>query len=534
MTLPTFFYLSPYILSVLICAGTSFYAFRRRELLGARPFAFLAASETIWAAGYVLQLVSPTLAGKLLWNNFQFLGAVGAPLAYLAFSLKYTGQTIKQSTWRIILALTAAILLLIWTDGLHHLFRADAHLAPGFPFSDLVFGNGPTFILYPFLAYILLMVGTYFLAHNYLSAPRAFRLQIAVVLVGVLIPWITTLITWLNLVPVPLQELTPLSFAVSNIVVAWALFRYRLFDLVPIANDLLVENMEEGMVVVDIEGRIVDINPSAQRIFNLRLNKIFGKQFSQEIPMLATIVPELKSSPNGTQELTVLIGEEERSFEARLSRIYDNRHQDNGSLILLQDITERKRTEEKLHQLAVTDPLTGLFNRRYFFDVAEREFERSTRITHALAVIIFDVDHFKDVNDTYGHIVGDQVLQSLTQRCLQSLRTYDVMARYGGEEFIIMLPETDAAHAYRVAERLRTIVAETPIATKAGPAEVTISLGVASVENASDLTFDKLIDRADQALLMVKQRGRNQVRVWGEEALNINRQSPPPTEPPVE
>jgi len=80
----------------------------------------------------------------------------------------------------------------------------------------------------------------------------------------------------------------------------------------------------------------------------------------------------------------------------------------------------------------------------------------------------FDVDHFKDVNDTYGHIVGDQVLQSLTARCSQTLRSYDVMARYGGEEFIVMLPETDAAQAYLVAERLRTTVAETPIETKAG------------------------------------------------------------------
>ena len=321
MSLPGFLYLIPYLLSAFICVGISLYAFRRRKLPGARPFAYLAASETVWTFGYFLQLVSPDLAGKLLWNNLQFLGAVGAPLAYLAFSFEYTGRTIKRSTWRIILALSVAVLLLIWTDGLHHLFRVNPHLVPGFPYPELVFANGPAFILYPFLGYILLMVGSYILAHNYLSAPRAFRLQIATVLIGVLIPWITTLITWLNLVPVPLHEITPLTFAVSNVVVAWALFRYRLFDLVPIAYDTLVENMEDGMVVLDRDQRIADINPVAQRILNLRLNKVFGKQFSQEIPVLVGIIPSLNGSANNSKELTVLVGDEERSFEARVSKM---------------------------------------------------------------------------------------------------------------------------------------------------------------------------------------------------------------------
>ncbi len=522
MSLPGILYLIPYSLSALICGGISFYAFRRRKLPGAQPFAFLAASETIWTVGYILQSVSPALAGKILWNNLQFLGAVGAPLAFLAFSFAYAGRTLKRSTWRIILALAAAELLLIWTDGLHHLFRVDPHLVPGFPFPDLIYANGPTFILYPFLAYILLIVGSYFLAHNYVSAPRAFRLQVAAVLVAILIPWIAALVTWLNLVPLMFQDVAPLSFAISNIVIVWALFRYRLFDLVPIANDTLVENMQDGVIVLDRDQRVADINPAAQHILNLSLKEVFGKQFSQEIPTLVEIIPGLNSSTDSSKELIFRVGDEPRSFQARVSKIYDNRRQVNGSLVLLQDITERKRTEEKLHQLAVTDPLTGLFNRRYFFDVAEHEFVRSLRTAHPLAVIIFDVDHFKDVNDTFGHLVGDQVLQSLSGRCLQTLRSYDVMARFGGEEFIILLPETDAAQACQVAERLRRTVAGTSIATQAGPAEVTISLGVASIEGKPDLTFDRLIDRADQALLMVKQRGRNQVQVWGEEASNSN------------
>ncbi len=514
---------TPYILSAVISAAISLYALKRRDLPGAKFFGFLAGFEVIWTAGYIIQNLSPDLSGKLLWNNFQFLGAVGAPLMYFRFGYAYTGRSIKSSTWRIIIALAAAILLLIWTDGLHHLFRIDPHLVPGKPFSLLVFANGPVFILYPFFGYLLLIVGTYVLVNNYIYAPRAYRLQVATVLIGILIPWIATLLTWLSLIPAQLEDITPLTFVVSNFVVAWALFRHHLFDVVPVAYDTLVESMEDGVILLDKETRIVDMNPAAQRFFDLPINKVLGELFFKTLPLFKTVIPDLHDDPTHQQEFTLFVSGVQRHFETRVSYIYDNRRFVDGNLIVLRDITARKLTEEKLQKLAVTDPLTQIYNRRYFFDIAEREFERSIRSAHPLAIIIFDIDHFKNVNDTYGHMVGDQVLQSLTKLCLKSLRSYDVMARYGGEEFIIMLPETNVHQALQAGERLRTKIAGAPIATKAGPAEITISLGIASIQGSNDLTLDKLIDRADQALLMVKQRGRNQVRVWGEETLKVKK-----------
>ena len=145
----------------------------------------------------------------------------------------------------------------------------------------------------------------------------------------------------------------------------------------------------------------------------------------------------------------------------------------------LRDITEQKRTEDKLQRLALTDYLTGVLNRRAFFELAAPELERSRRYHHALAFILMDVDNFKKVNDTYGHLVGDQVLQNMARACQRSLREVDKLARYGGEEFIVMLPETDGPGACRSAERLRQMIEQVEVSTHQGPVKITASLGVA-------------------------------------------------------
>jgi diguanylate cyclase (GGDEF)-like protein/PAS domain S-box-containing protein len=516
-----FIYIIPYILSSIICVGVSLFAFKRREQIGAWPLIFITVFETIWCIGYLLQLLIPGLAGKLFWNNVQFLGAVGGPIAYLSFGLAYTQKKIKPATQNVIIGLAAALLLLIWTDGLHHLFRIDPHLVPGTPYSALVFIDGPLFNLFPFFTYLLMIVGTYILINHYISAPRTFRLQVGTVLVGVIIPWVVTLIAWTKIIPIPLHKAVPIAFAVSNLVLVWGLFRYHLLDLVPIAYASLVESIEDGIIVLDKNLLIVDMNPAALHTFNVELDQALGKLFQQVLPVFQPFISKSAEWNTAEKELDLVIGGETRILEIRSSTILDNRHENTGLLILLRDITSRKKIDSKLQLLAITDHLTGLFNRRYFFELAERELERSKRESKVLSIIIFDIDHFKNVNDSYGHLVGDQVLQCLTRRCQGSLRVYDVMARYGGEEFIILLPETDPKQACLVAERLRSAIAETPFTTAAGQAEVTISLGVSTLPEKTNLTLDQLVDEADHALMMGKQRGRNQVQMWGKPALDF-------------
>jgi diguanylate cyclase (GGDEF)-like protein len=186
----------------------------------------------------------------------------------------------------------------------------------------------------------------------------------------------------------------------------------------------------------------------------------------------------------------------------------------DGSVLwhgFIADISSLKQVEHELRTLTITDPLTGIHNRRHFLDQLDIELTRHTRTQRPLSLIMLDIDHFKRVNDTWGHDTGDQVLQELCRRIATRLRRIDMFCRLGGEEFIIICPETDASQAIHLAEVLRHLVQDTPFAQVG---QITASFGVSSAHPGD--SHERLLQRADQALYTAKNSGRN--RVCGEAA----------------
>ncbi|MCB2178703.1 diguanylate cyclase [bacterium] len=182
---------------------------------------------------------------------------------------------------------------------------------------------------------------------------------------------------------------------------------------------------------------------------------------------------------------------------------------------LRNEVRLRKRTQAKLEELSRKDPLTGLFNRRHFFELAEREFARSHRYNRPVSAIMIDLDHFKTVNDTHGHLVGDQILSQIGARILQNSREVDIVGRYGGEEFIILLPETTLEDAVTLANRIFNSLTQKPINTSSLMLPVAVSIGVSSCKNNKDFSLYELIDQADQALYRAKDLGRNRIEAYG-------------------
>ena len=193
---------------------------------------------------------------------------------------------------------------------------------------------------------------------------------------------------------------------------------------------------------------------------------------------------------------------------------------------LLKEIHIRKETEvalrkseEALRVQAITDPLTGLYNRRHFAELADVEILKALRYSRALAIVMFDIDFFKRVNDNYGHASGDAVLKMVARTTKETLRASDISARYGGEEFVVLLPETTLAQAAEVADRVRRRIADSTVQTEECPITVTVSFGVSGFvgENnpaTTETILSKLVANADQALYASKNAGRNRVTVY--------------------
>lgn len=174
-------------------------------------------------------------------------------------------------------------------------------------------------------------------------------------------------------------------------------------------------------------------------------------------------------------------------------------------------IGDLNRAEQQLREMASHDFLTNLLNRREAYRQIAEEMGRATRIGKSLAFILFDIDHFKRLNDTYGHNAGDMVLKQLAMKLMSALRDYDIACRYGGEEFLVVSPETDAEQALKLAERLRLTIAAASFSTDSEDLAVTISIGVGLLQQAD--TIEKAIARADAALYQAKASGRNRVCV---------------------
>jgi diguanylate cyclase (GGDEF)-like protein/PAS domain S-box-containing protein len=176
------------------------------------------------------------------------------------------------------------------------------------------------------------------------------------------------------------------------------------------------------------------------------------------------------------------------------------------------DLTRYKKIERQLANMALFDSLTGTLNRQAFHQYAEKEFARSKRYYRPLSAIMLDIDHFKRINDQYGHQGGDQVLQIFAEACQEVIRSTDLLGRVGGEEFALLLPDTPLKAAYNLAERLRERINKYPYLAGEMLIEVTASLGVAELQH-DDSDFKALLQRADEALYQAKHAGRNRVKM---------------------
>jgi len=286
---------------------------------------------------------------------------------------------------------------------------------------------------------------------------------------------------------------------------------------------LLSRNLEPPLLAaVQIRSGPLDptmFNPEeclACPTYEKTLNLSTGMTRLGNCTLLQQIVPELEGSGKHLciplQVGERILGSLHLVFSHEIDRELKRKHFYTTVAQQFSAAIERTSLFEDIQRLAITDPLTGLFNRRHFTYLAEREIRRASRMKRPLAVIMMDLDHFKNVNDLYGHLSGDRILKETASRCQLILREIDLLARYGGEEFVFLLPECEFDRAIDVAERLRRTISDAPFITQDDLIWVTASFGVSSLPAGEESTLDLLIHDADLSLYHAKASGRNMVK----------------------
>ena len=297
-------------------------------------------------------------------------------------------------------------------------------------------------------------------------------------------------------------------------------------------NELIIEALKaskDGFGVYNEEDVLVFCNDKLAENFGFQAHEIIGMPFE-------TMVRKAHLAGAGVATDDHIDGLIERAKVSRLEKGFTSFESDmqNGSwmqvsrlrtaddfiYIYVTDITKLKKTERELRdalrfvkKLAATDSLTGISNRRHFLETATIEFERSCQYGHPLSILALDIDHFKSINDRYGHQAGDQVLEAITHCCQNLLRESDVFGRLGGEEFSILLPDTSESAAEVTAQRILKAVAALEVNYQDQVIRFTTSIGISELSKSSD-SLESLMNQSDEALYEAKHNGRNKIEVW--------------------
>jgi len=664
------------VLSIISAISVSW----RRTSQGSLPFTYLMLALSAWSIFTIFEAGATQVSGKLFWSKWQYLGIISVPPLWVYFVADFTNkEQFKRYRFRhLIWVIPLITLALALTNEFHGLIWTDIHIPIESKNFIAIYDHCFWFYLNTLHSYTFLLLGSIWIIQQILAFPKKRRTQSLIIFLVMAVSWASNIIYILGIFPVPGLDITPLSFTLIALVLSWLIYRKQLFDVIPIARSRLVDNMSDGLIIIDPDDIIIDINPAALSIAKYDGPDPVGMLISEAFSGCCKEIISLGNEEKVHKEMEMDSGR--KHLDIKVDPISGEGTENSGKIIIIRDITDQRRIElveeeqrklaqaladtaaainssleldevldqileivgnvvphetasiallnengwiqfvkakgyekfndsekilsfegrledipnmremaktlqpslnmdteddpdwvkipgsewirsyigapihfkgkvlgfinldsskpnffkqehlprlqafadqasvaiknaqlyEEMQQLAVTDSLTGLYNRRYFFAFVENEIARSKRYEKELSLIMMDIDKFKQVNDKFGHQTGDKVLKMIAEKSLENLRRVDIMCRFGGEEFTILLPETPKSEAILAAERICRKIEAARLETKDGEVKVTVSIGVAGLDDSIE-SLNDLIGAADKALYAAKEAGRNRV-----------------------
>ncbi|WP_163873850.1 histidine kinase N-terminal 7TM domain-containing protein [Paenibacillus favisporus] len=495
---------TPYsaVLTLIVSAGVlnllmGLYALSgRSKLTMVRTFFAFSLLAAIYTFGSALELASGSLEEIKFWIKFEYLGMPFLPplnlliiMSYLGME-RYLGRRLKIAMFII----PAVTLLLVMTNDSHHLYYRDIVLRAGGSSLKADVVGGPWYIIQGAYTFGCMIGGVVLLLRHWRRMP-SYRFQLGTMLIGLVLPLAGDFLYLGGLTPEGMDPI-PVIMTVTSALYLWALVSKGLFHVAPIARDKLFASMRDGVLVLDRDNRLVDYNPAAGAMIpELGVSSI-GEQLEglwekhAGGPLLHYDPDTDSGSAADIQELNWQIGERDFNYQIRTSVIRNQGGQPAGRLIVLIDVTEKARLQEELRQLAYYDGLTRIYNRAHFMKLASGLLYDCLKREEPMSLLLFDIDHFKRINDEFGHDTGDDALMHIVAVCREQLRPEDVFGRYGGEEFVVALPGLSTVEAAGAAERIRASLAQQPLETAGGPLSMTASFGAVGFPVAGLATME--------------------------------------------
>jgi diguanylate cyclase (GGDEF)-like protein len=507
----TLWSISP-LLVTLVAVGMYLRVARKPRVPGIAAVRALLATVVFWSGCQFAESLLTAPTAKLVALKLSYVGIALAPVLWMLFALSYTrrqtgaGHGVRNA----LAAVPLMTVMLVFTNPWHQLVWREISLVQAGSFAALVTEPGPWFYVNALYAYGLMIVATTVLVYVLATTTRQVVPIVGVVLAPVVVS-IANLLYLLPGNPVPWFDLTTVGVVIAAMILDHTVLRHGVLDDIPVLRDRVLEQLAEGVIVIGPQGRIIDVNQAALSVLDAGREQVRHAPMADWLPDLD--IDALADGRAPSLEVTA----QGRWYDVTGSRLMPG-DPDSAMVLALRDVTIRRDTElalrvaqDELQRLVHTDSLTGLHNRRLFMDRLDEEVRRVQRHQGCLSVVLLDLDHFKQINDRFGHDVGDRVLVAAAARTRSVKRTTDVAARVGGEEFALLLPETDAAGALSLAQRLRAAIEDIDAALLLGDrATITASIGVATVAGGRDDPAE-VLRRADQALYRAKNGGRNRV-----------------------
>jgi len=503
------------ILTILIVT-LILHVWHHHSVVGARLFLFTLLLAEFWIIAQGMEMSALGLSTKIVWANIQYIPVMLMPLTYLYLTLHYINHEnwLKQR-WLpvLLLIIPIAMNILVWTNS--ELIRQNVYLNLSGAFPTIGKTYGPFFWVFAAYNYLITIITMINLVNGLKEKNYLYRRQLFFLFIAILLPVIANLLHVSGLSPFA-TDITPVCFGVSALIIFGGIFTYRLFDIVPIARSIIIQEMKTGMIVLDNQGRILDLNPAATKMLRITSPQPIGLEIANELSGIPELISIFNEGKDNVREISCKHDGTQFCYETSLIRITNADNNSIGWLLQIYDITERKVAEEIIKHMAFHDALTGLPNRSYFQVLFTEEMAHSRMRGDMLTVAFLDLDNFKHINDTYGHDFGDRVLCKVADKLKGVLRDSDTIARIGGDEFAILLPHVENDDVINLIGKKILSIFEKDFNIDGKSLEIKASIGFGVAPRDGE-NIDVLLKKADQAMYSVKRNVKDKYYIYQDE-----------------